>query len=119
MFRKGGKVTTRVGRPTHQGDFGKGQETYSERSVTFPLNKTKTKWITFPSVLDSKGTVSSEDDVREYVRKNGPVDPLTGEEFPIHDTQKQAIDYAIKRSDGLMKKNSGGKVYNTLKRNCS
>lgn len=118
-YAKGGEVTTRVGRPTHQGDFGKGQETYSERSVTFPLNKNKTKWITFPSVLDSKGTVSSEDDVREYVRKNGPIDPLTGEEFPIHDTQKQAIDYAIERSAGLMKKSEGGKVYNTLKRNCS
>ena len=115
----GGPATTRVGRPTHQGDFGKGTVTYSERSVTFPIDDAKTQWVTFPSVLDTKGTVSSEEEVRNYVMKNGPVDPVTGEEFPVHATQKEATDYAIERSDGLMKKAEGGKVYNTLKRNCS
>ena len=116
---EGGPATTRVGRPTHQGDFGKGAVTYSERSVTFPIDDAKTQWVTFPSVLDTKGTVSSEEEVRNYVMKNGPVDPVTGEEFPVHATQKEATDYAIERSDGLMKKAEGGKVYNTLKRNCS
>jgi len=114
----GGKATTRVGRPTHQGNFGEGEVTYSERSVTFPIDDAETKWVTFPSVLDKKGTVSSEQEVRDYVIENGPVDPITGEEFPIHDSVEKAEAYAVKRSDGLLKKNSGGKVLNQLKRNC-
>ena len=114
----GGKATTRVGRPTHQGNFGEGEVTYSERSVTFPIDDAETKWVTFPSVLDKKGTVSSEQEVRDYVIENGPVDPITGEEFPIHDSVEKAEAYAVERSDGLLKKNSGGKVLNQLKRNC-
>mgnify|MGYP006397855757 FL=1 len=114
----GGKATTRVGRPTHQGNFGEGEVTYSERSVTFPIDDAETKWVTFPSVLDKKGTVSSEQEVRDYVIENGPVDPITGEEFPIHDSVEKAEAYAVERSDGLLKKNSGGKVLNQLRRNC-
>ena len=118
QFNKGGTVTTRVGRPTHQGNFGEGEVTYSERSVTFPIDDAETKWVTFPSVLDKKGTVSSEQEVRDYVIENGPVDPITGEEFPIHDSVEKAEAYAVERSDGLLKKNSGGKVLNQLRRNC-
>ena len=101
QYQQGSKVT-RVGRPTHQGDFGSGEETYSERSVTFPIDKGETQWVTFPSVLDTKGTISSESTVREYVLKNGPVDPITGEKFPIHSSVKEAEQYAKERSSGLM-----------------
>ena len=113
---EGSKVITRVGRPTYKKDFGKGIEVYSEKTVTFPLNKEKTKWVTFPSVLDKKGTISSEDEVRKYVLKNGPIDPITGEKFPIHDSVEKAEKYAKKRSDSLLKNNQGGKVLKALKR---
>jgi hypothetical protein len=109
-----GGTVTRVGRPTHQGDFGEGEVTYSERSVTFPIDKEETKWVTFPSVLDTEGTVSSEEEIRNYVIKNGPVDPVTGEEFPIHDSVEAAEAYAQERSDGLLKKNAGGRVKKSI-----
>ena len=113
---EGSKVITRVGRPTYKKDFGKGVEVYSEKTVTFPLNKEKTKWVTFPSVLDKKGTISSEDEVRKYVLKNGPIEAITGEKFPIHDSVEKAEKYAKKRSDSLLKNNQGGKVLKALKR---
>lgn len=92
---KDGQYFTRKGRPIHySAEFGE----YSERSVTFPYND---KWLTFPSVLDEEGTVFSEDDVADFVRKNGPVDPITGEIFPFHDTQEAAVQYAKHRSSSL------------------
>jgi hypothetical protein len=67
---------------------------YSEKSVTFPLMG---KWITFPSV-DAQGNLMGEDQVLDYVRANGPVDPITGEELPMFKSRDEAERYARMRS---------------------
>jgi len=71
---------------------------YSERTVTFPINGT---WYTFPSV-DAQGNVQPEDQVRQYVLKHGPIDPITGEKFPSFPSLQAAENYAQWRSSTLM-----------------
>jgi hypothetical protein len=80
------------GRPLYKGPAG-GE--YSEKTVTFPIDGV---WYTFPSV-DGSGNIMDEDSVAEYVRKNGPVDPVTGEKFPTFGTREDAEFYARNRSN--------------------
>lgn len=78
------------GRPLYQ----EGGHVYSEKTVTFPIGD---KWITFPSI-DANGNQMSEDAVVEFVRKNGPIDPITGEKFPVFNSLQEAEAYARQRS---------------------
>ena len=95
--------TSRVGRPLYENPDG---SYYSEVTVTFPFEG---KWLTFPSV-DEYGNILSEDEVFEYVKKNGPVDPITGETFPVFETLEDAESFARDRSKGLIDFNEGGLV---------
>ena len=93
--------TSRVGRPLYENPDG---SYYSEVTVTFPFEG---KWLTFPSV-DESGNILSEDEVFEYVKKNGPVDPITGETFPVFETLEDAESFARDRSKSLIEFNEGG-----------
>jgi hypothetical protein len=73
-------------------------ENYSERSITF---ETENGWITIPTV-DSEGNQYSQSELEDFVRENGPIDPLTGEELPLFETVEDAEEYAQNRSDNLM-----------------
>jgi hypothetical protein len=90
-----------VGRPIWQDEKG---VDYSEKTVTFPY---KDKWVTFPSV-DQNGNVLSEEEVEAYVLENGPVDPITGEVFPLFDSLEDATSFAQDRSKMLGGFNKGG-----------
>jgi len=100
--------TSRVGRPIWKGKLGDKEIFYSERTVTFPLNKEGTQWVTFPNI-NEQGLEIGEDRLRQYVLDKGPVDPITGEEFPVFNTEKEASLYASERSPSLrVQKNQGG-----------
>lgn len=79
------------GRPVYVDENG---QPYSEKTVTFSIDG---RWHTFPSV-DRQGNILSEDQVADYVRQNGPVDPITGERFPSFNTRQEAETYAKQRS---------------------
>ena len=68
---------------------------YSERSTTFEIEG---KHYTMPTVSED-GRQHSEVQIRDYVKKYGPVDYLTGEELPEFRSREDAIQYAISRSD--------------------
>ena len=70
-------------------------EDYSERSTTFEIEG---KHYTMPTVSED-GRQHSDDQIRDYVKKYGPVDYLTGEELPEFRSREDAIQYAISRSD--------------------
>jgi len=70
-------------------------EDYSERSTTFEIDG---KYYTMPTV-DKNGNQYSDDTIREYVKENGPIDFITGEELPEFRYREDAIEYAISRSD--------------------
>ena len=70
-------------------------EDYSERSTTFEIDG---KYYTMPTVAED-GTQYTEDQIREYVKKYGPSDYITGEELPEFRNREDAIEYAISRSD--------------------
>jgi len=71
-------------------------EDYSERSTTFQGKDGR--YYTMPTV-DENGNQYSEDAIKEYVDKYGAIDYLTGEKLPKFKSEKDAIMYAIKRSD--------------------
>ena len=71
-------------------------EDYSERSTTFQGKDGR--YYTMPTV-DKNGNQYSEDAIKEYVDKYGAIDYLTGEELPKFKSEKDAIMYAIKRSN--------------------
>jgi hypothetical protein len=73
-------------------------ENYSERSITF---ETENGWITIPTV-DAEGNQYTQAQLEDFVRENGPVDPLTGEELPLFESVEDAEAYAQNRSDDLM-----------------
>lgn len=91
---------TRVGRPIWKAKKGDKEVFYSERTVTFPINEEETKWVTFPSI-NEEGQSISEDELRAYVMEHGPIDPLTGEEFPVFSDSESAVNYARERSPSL------------------
>ena len=68
---------------------------YSERSTTFEIDG---KYYTMPTVAKD-GTQYSDDAIREYVKENGPIDFIAGEELPEFRYREDAIEYAISRSD--------------------
>ena len=72
-----------------------GVEDYSERSTTFEIDD---KWYTMPTVAED-GSQYSEDVIRDYVKENGPIDFLTGEELPEFRYKEDAVEYAVSRSD--------------------
>ena len=69
-------------------------EDYSERSTTFEIDG---KFYTMPTVSED-GRQHTEDQIRNYVKENGPIDYLTGEELPEFRYMEDAIEYAISRS---------------------
>ena len=76
-------------------------ENYSERSTTFQMDNGK--WITIPTV-NTTGGQYNQNFLEDYVRKNGAIDPLTGESLPTFDSEPEASSYARKRSDSLVPK---------------
>lgn len=70
-------------------------ENYSERTTSFDIGGI---WYTMPTVAED-GTEYPMESVRNYVLENGPVDFITGEELPTFSSEKEAVDYAIQRSD--------------------
>ena len=75
-------------------------EDYSERSTTFEIDG---KYYTMPTVAED-GTQYTEDQIRDYVKKYGPSDYITGEELPEFRNREDAIEYAISRSDSRKQK---------------
>ena len=71
------------------------KEEYSERTTTVEING---KYYTMPTV-DAEGNQYSDDAIRKYVKENGPIDFITGEELPEFRYREDAIEYAISRSD--------------------
>ena len=69
-------------------------EDYSERSTTFEIDG---KFYTMPTV-SKDGRQHTEDQIRNYVKENGPIDYLTGEKLPEFRYMEDAIEYAISRS---------------------
>ena len=73
-------------------------ENFSERTVTF---ETKYGWVTIPTV-DETGAEIDQRDLERFIEENGPVDPLTGEELPVFESEPEASEYAQMRSDSLL-----------------
>jgi len=69
-------------------------EDYSERSITFEIDGV---YYTMPTVAED-GLQYTDDQIRDYVKKYGASDYLTGEELPEFKSQENAIEYAISRS---------------------
>lgn len=78
-------------------------ENYSEKTVTFQMDDGS--WLTIPSV-DENGKQFSQEELEDFVRKNGPVDPVTGADLPVFTEVEDAEAYAKQRSDSLMPENS-------------
>ena len=89
--------TTRVGREIFVDPDSK--KPYSERSITFETQDGK--WVTMPTV-DVNGEEIPQNLIEQYVAKNGPIDPITGEQFPVFDKRQDAESYARNRSDSLV-----------------
>ena len=70
-------------------------EDYSERSTTFEIDGI---YYTMPTVAED-GSQYTDDQIRDYVKKYGPSDYITGEELPEFRSREDAIEYAISRSD--------------------
>ena len=107
----GGSEVTTAGRKIHERDG----EQYSEKTITFEVDNGK--WLTFPSI-DKEGKTIPQSKVEDYVKEKGPVDPLTSERFPLHDTKEEAVEWAKKRSNSLIRdqKYAGSKIYKTLRK---
>ena len=98
-LKEGSEVTGKVtlaGRPVFKNKKG---EVYSELTTTLQLEKNK--WVTFPTV-DEKGESLSDAKVMKYLKENGPIDPITGEEFPVFENEKEASEYARRRTKVLL-----------------
>tara|TARA_X000001382_G_scaffold35682_1_gene23472 strand:+ start:37 stop:2466 length:2430 start_codon:yes stop_codon:yes gene_type:complete len=94
-YDEGGLVDT--GKKTVSGRtiWNDGRQDYSERTTTFQIGN---RFYTMPTVAED-GSQYSDDVMRNYVEKYGPIDFITGEELPTFATEKEAIMYAIERSD--------------------
>ena len=94
-YDEGGLVDT--GKKTISGRtiWNDGGQDYSERTTTFQIGN---RFYTMPTVAED-GSQYSDDVMRNYVEKYGPIDFITGEELPTFATEKEAIMYAIERSD--------------------
>lgn len=94
-FNEGGLVDT--GKKTVSGRtiWNDGEQDYSERTTTFQIGN---RFYTMPTVAED-GSQYSDDVMKNYVEKYGPIDFITGEELPTFATEKEAVMYAIERSD--------------------
>lgn len=112
-YFEGGSVSTKTTAPVDTGnktisgrtiwnDPETGED-YSERSTTFEING---KYYTMPTVSED-GRQYSEDQIRNYVKKNGPVDYITGEKLPEFRSMEDALEYAISRSSTRKKPAAG------------
>ena len=112
-FSEGGSVGTKTTAPVDTGEKTisgrtiwndpETGEDYSERSTTFEING---KYYTMPTVSED-GRQYSEDQIRNYVKKNGPVDYITGEKLPEFRSMEDALEYAISRSSTRKKPAAG------------
>jgi len=89
--------TTTAGRPIYK-DKETG-ENYSERSTTIQMENGK--WLTIPTVNTSGGQFDVGF-LEDFVKRNGPKDPLTGRALPTFDSEPEATSYAKQRSDSLV-----------------
>jgi len=89
--------TTTAGRPIYK-DKETG-ENYSERSTTIQMEDGK--WLTIPTVNTSGGQFDVGF-LEDFVRRNGPKDPLTGRSLPTFDSEPEATSYAKQRSNSLV-----------------
>lgn len=87
---------TRANRPVWKDE--QTGESYSERTVTVPYGD---GFVVMPSV-GKDGATYTEEQIYEYVKKNGPVDFMTGEKLPIFEDIETAGKYARARSGSLM-----------------
>lgn len=87
---------TRANRPVWRDE--QTGESYSERTVTVPYGD---GFVVMPSV-GKDGATYTEEQIYEYVKKNGPVDFMTGEKLPIFEDIETAGKYARARSGSLM-----------------
>ena len=87
---------TRANRPVWKDE--QTGESYSERTVTVPYGD---GFVVMPSV-GRDGATYTEEQIYEYVKKNGPVDFMTGEKLPIFEDVETAGKYARARSGSLM-----------------
>ena len=94
-YDEGGLVDT--GKKTVSGRtiWNDGGQDYSERTTTFQIGN---RFYTMPTVAED-GSQYSDDVMKNYVKKYGPIDFITGEELPTFATKKEAVMYAIERSD--------------------
>ena len=94
-YDEGGLVDT--GKKTVSGRtiWNDGGQDYSERTTTFQIGN---RFYTMPTVAED-GSQYSDDVMKNYVEKYGPIDFITGEELPTFATEKEAVMYAIERSD--------------------
>ncbi len=88
---------TTAGRPIYK-DKETG-ENYSERSTTFQMEDGK--WLTIPTVNTSGGQFDVGF-LEDFVKRNGPKDPLTGRALPTFDSEPEATSYAKQRSNSLV-----------------
>lgn len=72
-------------------------EKYSEKTITF---ETDEGWVTIPSV-DAEGNEMSQEQLEEFVRENGAIDPVTGDPLPVFENVEDAERYAQDRTDDL------------------
>lgn len=72
-------------------------EVFSEKTITVPYGD---GFVVMPSVTKD-GSQLSEEQVYEYVKRNGPIDFVTGEKLPIFESPEQADTYARGRSDKM------------------
>ena len=100
--KKTGKKT-RVGRPVYKTEEG---EFVSEKGMSIPLNKSKTKWLNAPSIYN--GVQYSEDAILKFYEQG----QIPKSEYKIiKGSAKDATRESIKRSNSLMpkiKKKTGG-----------
>ena len=86
---------TKYGRPMWK-DEATG-DLFSEKTVTVPYGD---GFVVMPSVSED-GSELTEEQIFYYVRRNGPVDFMTGEKLPIFESMEEADTYAQKRSETM------------------
>ena len=86
---------TKYGRPMWEDETT--GDLFSEKTVTVPYGD---GFVVMPSVAED-GSELTEDQIFDYVRRNGPVDFMTGEKLPIFESMEEADAYAQKRSETM------------------
>ena len=92
MAQKTGQTTV-FGKPVYEDEEG----IYSERSYTVPMGD---GYTIIPSVIDN-GMEMSYEETAKWAMENGPFDFMSGEKFPVFETEAQANRYAEWRSENM------------------